>query len=327
LNNLDFGKLLKKKTLAALLADFETLVGQTTTFDLYDTEGEPLFVSTALPAEEFEAALHADLPTNTTRTLVVEGELVGILVATAPCSSSQLDAAADLLIYLITGALENRALAHETLERYREINLLYRIQEAIGAQLDLDQSASLVLSESIRVIKATTGALLLLTADQLAFNVKVRHGEAPIKDGCSHTDTIAGWVVRNQRATIVNDVSADPRCGPADARARSLLCVPLTIGDKSIGALMLYDKADDDIFTASDQKLLAALASQAAIAIETARAVETRESRLQAQIHELRIEIDEIRKRSQVSSVTATDYFARLQQSAQEMRREFEEGL
>ena len=81
------------------------------------------------------------------------------------------------------------------------------------------------------------------------------------------------------------------------------------------------------MFTASDQKLLTALASQAAIAIETAREVEARENRLKAQIRELRIEIDEIRKQRQVDSVTATDYFAHLQQTAQEMRREFEEGL
>ena len=89
----------------------------------------------------------------------------------------------------------------------------------------------------------------------------------------------------------------------------------------------LYDKVADEIFTASDQKLLTALASPAVIAIETAREVAARENRLKAEIRELRIEIDEIRQKSQVASITTTDYFARLQQSAQEMRREFEEDL
>jgi len=46
----------------------------------------------------------------------------------APWFSSQLDALADLLTHLFTQAVVNRALAKETLERYREINLLYRIQ-------------------------------------------------------------------------------------------------------------------------------------------------------------------------------------------------------
>lgn len=350
-------KLLKSKTLAALLTYLETLSSSGLALGVYNAEGQFLAGSATLSTDEIISILRADSSTlqghpepipvkpgqttrtcaptkELTRTLVIDDEPVGVLVATCdgespltPRLSLQLDAAADLLTHLITQALENRTLAQETLERYREINLLYRIQEAIGARLDLDQIANLVLEESIRIIKATSGALLLLTADQPAFNVQARQGQAPVEKRCAHTDTIAGWVVRNRRAAIVNDISADLRCGPADAGARTLLCVPLTTGEKSTGALALYDKVANRIFTASDQKLLMALASQAAIAIETTREVEARESRLKAQIRELRIEIDEIRKGTQVASITATDYFAQLQQSAQEMRREFEEEL
>lgn len=350
-------KLLKKKVLRVLLSDLERLVGPGLALGVYDLQGRSLAgTATLLPAEILailngldlrrhaepveagaelvEAELVLDLPGGALRTLMVNGELMGVLVATADDQSlptsrcaRQLDAAADLLTYLISQALGNRALAQETLERYREINLLYRIQEIIGSKLDLDQIASLVVEESMRVIKAATGLLLLLTPDQSAFDVQARHGQVPIAESCLHTDTIAGWVVRNRRAAIVNDVAADPRCGPADTGVRSLLCVPLNVGDQSVGALTLYDKAAPDIFTASDQKLLAALAFQAAVAIETAREVEARESQLKAQIRELRIEIDEIRKQSQVEAITATDYFARLQQNAQQMRREFEEEL
>lgn len=245
----------------------------------------------------------------------------------APWFSSQLDAVANLLTHLFTQAVVNRALAKETLERYREINLLYRIQEVIGARLDLNQIANLVLEESIRVIKAQSGALLLLAADPLMFDVQARYGTPPLKEHCQRADTVADWVVQNRQPIIVNDVSTDPRCGSADMGVQSLLCVPLNIGKKPVGAFTLYDKVADEIFTASDQKLLTALASPAVIAIETAREVAARENRLKAKIRELRIEIDEIRKKSQVASITTTDYFARLQQSAQEMRREFEEDL
>jgi hypothetical protein len=245
----------------------------------------------------------------------------------APWFSSQLDAAADLLAHLFTQAVVNRALARETLERYREINLLYRIQELIGARLDLNQIANLVLEESIRVIKAHSGAVLLLAVDPLMFDVQARYGAPPLEEHCRRVDTVADWVVQNRQPIIVNDVSTDPRCGAADTGVQSLLCVPLTIGKKPVGAFALYDKVANEIFTASDQKLLTALASPAVIAVETAREVAARENRLKAEIRELRIEIDEIRKKSQVASITTTDYFARLQQSAQEMRREFEEDL
>jgi hypothetical protein len=318
----DLTKLLKKKALGALLANLAALSGQEVTFGLWDAHDEPLIAPDGLAT---------DPPARTTRTLVVEGRPVGYLVASGaadhPRFSSQLEAAADLVTHLIVQAGENRALAQEVLERYREINLLYSIQETIGARLDLGQIADLILKESIRVIKAAAGVLLLLTPDRSAFDIQARHGAAPLTKRCAHTDTVAGWVVQNRHAAIVNDVSADPRCGPADAGARCLLCTPLTSSQKDIGALTLYDKAAGGIFTASDQKLLTALASQATVAIETAREVEARESRLKAQIRELRIEIDEIHKQRQVASITATDYFARLQQSAQEMRREFEEEV
>jgi len=107
---------------------------------------------------------------------------------------------------------------------------------------------------------------------------------------------------------------------------RSLLCVPLNIGARTIGVLTLYNKVADAIFTANNQKLLTALAFPVAIAIETTRETQAHESQLEAQIRKLRIQIDEIHKESQVDFITATDYFARLQQTAQEMRREFEEG-
>jgi len=356
LRSLDLSKLLKRKALTNLLADLETLFVPGFTLGIYNAEGQWLTGSAKLSVGTFGALLksggwverlerdglalacaepgmlawrHASekelsgatqLPVGAARMLLVSDEPAGFLVAVKPTSllgaaldgdaddaalaarppsfqglvykdgrcqeapwfSSQLDALADLLTHLFTQAVVNRALAKETLERYREINLLYRI---------------------------------------------ARYGTPPLKEHCQRADTVADWVVQNRQPIIVNDVPTDPRCGSADMGAQSLLCVPLNIGDKPVGAFTLYDKVANEIFTASDQKLLTALASPAVIAIETARKVAARENRLKAEIRELRIEIDEIRKKSQVASITTTDYFARLQQSAQEMRREFEEEL
>jgi YesN/AraC family two-component response regulator len=51
-----------------------------------------------------------------------------------------------------------------------------------------------------------------------------------------------------------------------------------------------------------------------------AREISTREQRLQQQVQELRIEIDQARKARQVAEVTESDYFRRLQQGAQALR-------
>lgn len=329
-------KLLKRKILTALLADLEALSDANLALEAYDLEGQSFTGSATLSATEVKALLQVDdaagLSSDAARTLVVHGKPVGLLVAANTGEdhsrlSPQLDAAANLLTHILTQAMGGRALVHETLECYREINLLYRIQEAIGARFDLAHIADLLLKESIRVIKAESGVLLTLRPDRSAFDVQAWHGQVPIQEHCPLTDTIAGWVVHHQQVAIVNDTADDPRCGPADKEARSLLCVPLITGAKNIGALTLYNKVANNIFTASNQKLLTALAFPVAIAIETTRETKAHENQLKAQIRKLRIQIDEILKESQVRSITATDYFTYLQETAQEMRREFEEGL
>jgi DNA-binding response OmpR family regulator len=48
--------------------------------------------------------------------------------------------------------------------------------------------------------------------------------------------------------------------------------------------------------------------------------VQAREQRLKQQIHELRIEIDEVKKAQQVAEITETDYFYQLKQRAKDLR-------
>ncbi len=51
------------------------------------------------------------------------------------------------------------------------------------------------------------------------------------------------------------------------------------------------------------------MASQAAVAIQNAQEVQTREAQLKNQIKELRIEIDEIKRSKQVGEIVDTEYF------------------
>lgn len=328
-------KLLKSKILAGLLADIETLSGQQLSLQVRDLDdnlvsGSPFDTHLSQPTENLGHPIAS-------RVITVSEQPIGTLIAQLPLdtgnlSSSQdwtglLDAASHLLSYLFTQQAEKRALVKETLERYREINLLYNVQETIGARLDLHQIAQIVLKESLRVIKASTGLLLLVVPEQMTFQVLAQYGKMSFQETFPYSDSIAGWVLQNNQAVIVNNVASDPRRGVADVDAESLLSVPLTAGEKQIGIVSLYDKIASDFFTAGDQKLLTTLAAPAAIAIETAREVKAREKQLKATIRELRIEIDEIRKKKQVASVTTTDYFTRLQQDAHQLRREFEEEI
>jgi len=226
---------------------------------------------------------------------------------------------------MATLALENRALALEALDRYRELNLLYRMQTELGAELDPDQIAARVLAESMRVIKAARGAILLLSRDGQSLVVQAREGLTAQRERYPATEGLIGQALFQRRSFILNELTQDRQEGVLEAHARSLLCAPLLVGEKALGVICLFDKKGGKFFTAGDEKLLNALASQAAVAFQTARQVEERERLLRQQIQALRVEIDEIKKQRQVAAITSTDYFAHLQATAQRMRQEFEE--
>jgi GAF domain-containing protein len=106
-------------------------------------------------------------------------------------------------------------------------------------------------------------------------------------------------------------------------RSTSFLTVPLKRGaERVIGALQLINALDRDTgeviaFDPELHPIVEALASLAAVALESY----IHEQGLRQQIQQLRIEIDEARKARQVAAITETDYFQRLQQRAQTLRR------
>lgn len=85
------------------------------------------------------------------------------------------------LTMLLSEASEKQDVVQETLERYREINLLYHIGETIGACLDSSQIPQLVLSETRRVIRGEVGVVLLPDAErQEEFEIQASFGDSPM---------------------------------------------------------------------------------------------------------------------------------------------------
>ena len=161
---------------------------------------------------------------------------------------------------LMRERLDKQDLARETLERYREINLLYRASETIGASLNADEVPHLLLAETDRVIPSDAAAVLI--------------GEAPAGPGWQ----AAAALIHKVRETGRPDIATWP-AGAADA-LQSALCVPVRAGEKVLGVVVLGRGGAGRLFTAGDEKLLLGLASQAGVALERARLHEQETSRL-----------------------------------------------
>lgn len=105
-------------------------------------------------------------------------------------------------------------------------------------------------------------------------------------------------------------------------RSTSLLNVPLKDNSgRVIGVLQLLNAQDQRTgavipFDPGMQQMIESLSALAAVALEAY----IREQRLRQQIEELRIEIDDVKKRQEVAAITETGYFQSLQSQARELR-------
>lgn len=204
--------------------------------------------------------------------LEVDAECVGTLVAKGEgLAETKAEAALNLLhwslLWALERAMESRALAHETLERYREINLLYTIGQTIGASLDVDKIPDLMIEEASRVIRADAGVVLL---DDDGVRLSSRSGfGAPALQKSLRALVLSK--LDDQLSNGVSHIWASDQLGPQSVALDSVLVAPLVERGEGLGFVILGRKAPGKVFSADDDKLLTAITSQAAIAIANAR--------------------------------------------------------
>jgi len=283
-------KLLYPEQIRTLLKDFAPLLGPGVSLAVSDEPGHLLGSHQSFPPEvahtlwkamqvgQLSTAAEAAEVTITSQgaatPIRVEMQRVGLILATGPLppparTQAALTTLKHALESLAKVALEKRAIAHETLDRYREINLLYNLGETLATCLDVDELLQQVLTEASQIIQAHQGAVLLYDeAGELvtaASTGLTKDLERAIVGG----QMLAEVVARTGKPQIVNDFDGFP-----DREQRiPLLAVPLRTSERQLGAILLAGKAKGaaSVFTAGNEKLLSALAWQAAIALENAR--------------------------------------------------------
>ncbi|HUF76019.1 MAG TPA: GAF domain-containing SpoIIE family protein phosphatase [Longimicrobiales bacterium] len=167
----------------------------------------------------------------------------------------------------------------ELSERFEEINLLYSISETLGSTLDLVSGARKILAEVRDVLGAKRGSLWVYRPEDDALHVVAEVGDdgraGPIAS--QDPDTITSMVFREGRAIIASrrPTSAEREAGGG---GDSFLSVPIRYSpgsgeSRTVGVVNLIGRQDGSRFSASNQKLLAAIASQVGAAIENNRLV------------------------------------------------------
>lgn len=171
-----------------------------------------------------------------------------------------------------------------------EIETLFKASQAMNFQSDTDKLIKQILEMAGKAIRAERCSIMLqsgMGSDELetkiVYGVKddkeatqAPHSTVKIKSG----EGVAGTVLKTGNSIIVNDGHKDPLFKSFDTTSEfertihNLISVPLKIKDRVTGVINGVNKLNSEPFTEEDQRLLEALAQQAAMAVEHARLYE-----------------------------------------------------
>lgn len=163
-------------------------------------------------------------------------------------------------------------LSHERRIGYalREVGL------ALGTTLDLEELLELILEKINDAVEADRSTLYLLDDRKDELVSRIVQGDEVRQIRLKVGQGIAGHVAATGKALLVNDPYGDPRFNPeldlaSGYRTRSILAVPMKNHLKrTIGVVQVLNKRTGT-FDEHDAVILAALATQAAIAIDNSR--------------------------------------------------------
>jgi len=130
-----------------------------------------------------------------------------------------------------------------------------------------------VLEEAKHLVQAESGSVMILD-DQERLHIKAAFGqEAKKKAELAMGKGIAGDVVKNARAELVNDVTIDSRFVAESPDIRSLLCLPLKCNGQAFGVINMSNRSDR-MFTLDDLKMLNSISHYASLAVHNALSYE-----------------------------------------------------
>jgi adenylate cyclase len=212
--------------------------------------------------------------------LCFKGECIGV-VCVGNREPSAFGSAHERIFSMIADgmslAIEQARLLAQAREKSGELEVLNRIGRALtSSTFNMDRVLTYTIEIISALINVEAGSLLLLEEDELVFKVAIgKAGEALKGFRIKMGQGIAGWVAATGEPMMVQDPTENPHFfrGLDDRtgfETRNLLCIPMIVGGKTIGTIELINKVRGN-FTDEDLRILKAVATSAAIAIENSR--------------------------------------------------------
>ncbi len=151
--------------------------------------------------------------------------------------------------------------------------LLSRIGNVIGSYEGVDNLLELIVENASDALQAQLGSLMLVDGQKQEIEAKaVWSGATSVTmRSMKLGEGIAGWVAREGTPMHGTGSAAALGCVNGAFREGAVLCVPLTVRDKTLGVLSVFRSDLAQPFTEDDRVLLVNIGSQIAVALENYR--------------------------------------------------------
>ena len=160
---------------------------------------------------------------------------------------------------------------------------LLRILTEVSSSLDLDRALNRTLALLNDAIGAEQGTIMLRSAEDNMLHYRAGYGYLTDKIGGEGRgfklkigEGLAGWVVENREATLIQDLLEDARwvkTSSSSREHRSAIVMPLLVAEDVIGVLMVFHRKPG-YFSSELLNVVKAIAGQVAVAINNAHLYE-----------------------------------------------------
>ncbi|MDI6741031.1 MAG: sigma 54-interacting transcriptional regulator [Candidatus Edwardsbacteria bacterium] len=158
----------------------------------------------------------------------------------------------------------------------KELEFFYTFSQTLFSTMDQDRLLDIIIETAKNLTHAEGSSMLLL--DEATQNLHFAHATGVVSEELKKLTVpmgqgIAGWVARERKPQIVNSTEEDKRWykgidEKTKFTTKSLLCVPLLVGEKTVGVIEVINKCDGSYFEPEDQEILLKVASLAATVLE-----------------------------------------------------------
>lgn len=157
---------------------------------------------------------------------------------------------------------------------HEHLATLYQITGVMNSSLDFNEALQNILGAVMQATRGQRGYLLRYDEEQDDVEVLVSTG-VDGSDSEGYSTTITSEVIRTRQTLLTNNAQFDTRYQAGQSiilrGLRAILCAPMMVKDRLIGLIYVDTSMRKGNFTPEDRDLMAAVAGQAAVALENAR--------------------------------------------------------